>query len=128
MNDIAAYSMDEAAQRVPCSRRWLQQFLANNPADKAGVPFYYPIGNRKMFTDADINRIRNFNREIVRCQLDSSRRVPVRKTTSCAGRTSESLLTKAQRLTGKPLRVGSSSNGKRKSNVVSLSQVQAKLS
>ena len=50
----AAYSMDEAARRVPCCRRWLQDFLRENPADKAGMPFYYPKGNRKMFTDADI--------------------------------------------------------------------------
>ena len=44
MNDTAAYTMDGAAQRVPCSRRWLQQFLAENPTDKGGVPFYYTVG------------------------------------------------------------------------------------
>jgi len=121
MNDAAAYTMDEAAQRVPCSRRWLQQFLAENPADKAGVPFYYPIGNRKKFTDADIDRIRNFNREIARCQLSSFRREKAsRRTTMAAAPTSVSLLTAAQRLTGPRLQRGLSNSGRMTSNVVAL--------
>src|SRR5262249_17462859 len=118
MNDAAAYSMDEAAQRVPCSRRWLQQFLAENPADKAGVPFYYIIGNRKMFTDADIDRIRNFNREIVRCQLSSSRRARAGRTTTVAAPTSASLFTEAQALLGHRLQNELLKRGKRTSSVV----------
>jgi hypothetical protein len=126
MNDIAAYRMDEAAQRVPCSRRWLQQFLANNPADKAGVPFYYTIGNRKMFTDADIDRIRNFNREIIRCQLSSFPRVKASlRTTMAAGRISASLLTEAHALLGPRLQRELSKIGKTKSNVVALPQKKA---
>jgi hypothetical protein len=119
MNATAAYGMDEAAPRVPCSRRWLQQFLAKNPADKAGVPFYYVIGNRKLFTDADIERIRNFNREIVRCQLNSSRRVKAsRRATMDVAPTSASLLTEAHELLGPRLLKELSSSGKTRSNVV----------
>ncbi len=30
----AGYTMEEAAQLVPCSRRWLQTFIRDNPADR----------------------------------------------------------------------------------------------
>jgi hypothetical protein len=72
-----AYTMEQAAKLIPCSRRWLQGFLAKDPADAGGNPFYYLIGNRKMFTAADIERIRQSTRETARCQLSSSRRVRV---------------------------------------------------
>jgi hypothetical protein len=125
MNDAAAYSMDEAARRVPCSRSWLQEFLRENPADKAGMPFYYTIGNRKKFTDADIDRIRNFSREIVRCQLSSSRRArSSRRTTMAAAPTSEYLLTEAQRLTGSKLQRGLSNSGRMTSNVAALPRIK----
>jgi hypothetical protein len=116
-----AYTMEQATKLIPCSRRWLQGFLATDPTDSGGTPFYYTIGNRKMFTDADIDRIRNFNREIVRCQLSSLRRVKAsRRTTMAAAPTSESLLTEAQRLTGSKLQGGFSNSGRMTSNVVAL--------
>jgi hypothetical protein len=66
--------MDDAARRLPCSRRWLQKFLSDNPVDHAGRPFYFMIGNRKLFTDADVERIRQFTRETIRETLLQHRR------------------------------------------------------
>src|SRR5262249_13657856 len=115
------YTMAQAAKQIPCSRRWLQAFLAETPADAGGSPFYYPTGNRKMFTDADIDRIRNFNRDIARCQLSSFRREKAsRRTTMAAAPTSVSLLTEAQRLTGSRLQRGLSNSGSMTSNAVAL--------
>lgn len=51
-----AHTMEEAAALIPASRRWLQKFLADNPADAGGTPFYFEVGNRKMFTDAGTAR------------------------------------------------------------------------
>src|SRR3990167_2728931 len=121
MTEVAAYTMDEAAGRVPCSRRWLQKFLADNPADTGGNPFYFPKGNRKMFTDADIERIRQFTREAVRCQLSSSRHARAsRRTTMAVAPTLASLLTEAHGLCGPRLQRELSRNGNSTSNVVAL--------
>ena len=49
-----ALTMDEAAAELHKSRRWLQDWLRVNPADRYGVPFYSPLGRAKLFSDADI--------------------------------------------------------------------------
>jgi hypothetical protein len=116
-----AYTMEQAAREIPCSRRWLQDFLVNKPADAEGNPFFYEIGNRKMFTATDIERIRQSTREDVRCRLSSSRRVRgSRRTTMAVVPTSESLLTEAQRLTGSRLQRGLLNSGNMTSKVVAL--------
>jgi hypothetical protein len=116
-----AYTMEQAAKLIPCSRRWLQEFLARNPADAGGNPFYYLIGNRKMFTTADIERIRQSTREAERCRLNSSRRARVsRRTTKVGAHISRSLLTEAHTLIGPRLQRELSKNGSAKSNVVAL--------
>jgi hypothetical protein len=57
------YSIKEAAQRLGMSPRWLRGFLFDHPLDKYGVPFYVPLGNRKRFTDRDLERILEANRD-----------------------------------------------------------------
>ena len=49
----AAYTMEEAAALLNVSRRTLQEIVKR-------YPFYYPNGNRKLFTDGDIETIRIF--------------------------------------------------------------------
>src|ERR1035437_6764887 len=106
------FDMDSAAHALGWGRRSLQEFLKNTPADKAGTPYYYPNGNRKLFTERDIERIRAARREEERCRLNSSRRARAsRRTTTAAAPTSEFLLIEAQRLTGRPLHAASSSSG-----------------
>lgn len=51
------HSIKDAAGRLGVSKRWLQQFLREHPADKDGVPFYVPFGNRKRLTERDLERI-----------------------------------------------------------------------
>jgi hypothetical protein len=60
----------EAAQALRMSERWLRGWLASNPVDVKGVPFYIPMGRRKEFERADIERIRIRIREIEECRLN----------------------------------------------------------
>ena len=57
------YNIKDAAGRLGVSGRWLREFLRKHPADKAGIPFYVPIGNRKRLTERDLERILKANRE-----------------------------------------------------------------
>lgn len=54
------------------SERWLRGWLADNPVDAKGVPFYIPMGRRKEFESADIERIRTHIRELEQCRLSST--------------------------------------------------------
>jgi integrase len=67
----AALTLDEAAQALRVSRRWLEYWLAAHPVDAAGSPFYVPMGRRKTFEQNDIARIRACIREEERCRLSS---------------------------------------------------------
>ena len=66
-----ALTIDEAADELRVSRRWLEIWLAGHPVDAAGTPFYVPMGRRKTFEEADISRIRAVRREEERCRLSS---------------------------------------------------------
>jgi hypothetical protein len=65
------YNSRDAALRLGVSRQWLRQFLREHPADKSGIPFYIPIGNRKRFTERDLERILEANRETEKELLSS---------------------------------------------------------
>ena len=69
------YNVKDAAQRLGVSKRWLREFLREHPADKAGIPFYVPFGNRKRFTERDLERILESNRETEKELLSSSAKV-----------------------------------------------------
>ncbi|MCK1671232.1 hypothetical protein [Bradyrhizobium sp. 150] len=56
-------TLKAAATEIGVSKRWLQYWLAEHPADNAGKPFYIPIGRFKRFEETDIQRIRDFLRE-----------------------------------------------------------------
>jgi hypothetical protein len=47
----AVYNMEEAAEWLHKSRRWLQDWLRDHPADSLGKPFYAQLGRTKVFTD-----------------------------------------------------------------------------
>jgi hypothetical protein len=92
----AAYTMDEAAERLHKSRRWLQDWLRDNPADSLGKPFFAQLGRTKVFTDESLSRILAACMEDQRCRSSSSRRVRVgARTGGFAGRTSDATLTEA---------------------------------
>ena len=83
----------EAARELRKSERWLRDWLKQNPFDQRGEPFYRLAGRTKLFTDRDIDRIR----ESLPCPLPSSRRkLGARQITISAAPTSESLLTEAR--------------------------------
>jgi hypothetical protein len=69
-------TLDQAAKELRMSERWLRGWLADNPADARGVPFYIPMGRRKEFEPTDIERIRTRIRELEQCRLSSSVAVP----------------------------------------------------
>lgn len=66
------YDIKDAAERLGVSKRWLQKFLRQHPVDTAGVPFYIPIGNRKRFTERDLERILEMNRNAEKDRLLSA--------------------------------------------------------
>src|SRR4051794_27410196 len=92
-------NMEQAAQRLHKSRRWLQLWLRNHPADQHGEPFYSPLGRTKTFDEDDVARIRQAAREEEKCRLSLYHLGPARRrTTRGAANTSESTLIKALRL------------------------------
>src|SRR5215813_3982884 len=73
----AVYNMEEAAERLHKSRRWLQDWLRFHPADSLGKPFYAQLGRTKVFTDESLSRLLAACMEDQRCRSSSSRRVRV---------------------------------------------------
>ena len=51
-----ALTMVEAAAELRKTTRWFKEWLAENPVDEAGVPFYVPMGRTKIFEASDIAR------------------------------------------------------------------------
>ena len=69
---VLTYNIKGAAERLGVSKWWLQKFLRQHPVDKAGVPFYVPIGNRKRFTELDLERILEMKRDAEKDRLLSA--------------------------------------------------------
>jgi len=65
------YNIKDAAGRLGVSKWWLQKFLRQHPVDTSGVPFT-PIGNRKRFTERDLERILETNRDAEKDRLLSA--------------------------------------------------------
>jgi hypothetical protein len=66
-----AITLDEAAEYLRKTPRWLKAWLAENPVDEAGVPFYIPAGRTKLFELSDIARVRAHIRRGEQCRLKS---------------------------------------------------------
>jgi hypothetical protein len=56
-NLISFYSMDEAAEKLGHSRRWLQGWLRDHPTSKSGMPYHAQAGRTKLLTDENIRWI-----------------------------------------------------------------------
>ena len=99
-------------------------WLAKNPVDAFGRPFFSKLGRTRLFDDADISRIKEANR-VAPCPSKSSRPAPVkRRTIRSEAHISGSLWTEAQELLRKPLRSDSSRSSKQPSNVVNIQRSQ----
>jgi hypothetical protein len=95
----AVLDQDEAADRLRWGKRGFRKWINAHPVDASGVPFYVPNGNRKQFTEDDLQRIIAARREEERCRLSSLRpKKAVRRSTTRGENTSKSLWTEAQRL------------------------------
>ncbi|WP_213737079.1 hypothetical protein [Bradyrhizobium sp. dw_411] len=62
-------TINEAANELRVSRRWLEYWLAENPVDAAGVPFYLRMGRSKKFAATDIERMLAHMRELEAARL-----------------------------------------------------------
>uniref|UniRef100_UPI0026490BD6 hypothetical protein n=1 Tax=Enterococcus entomosocium TaxID=3034352 RepID=UPI0026490BD6 len=56
-------TLAEAAKELRMSERWFRDWLARNPVDRTGVPFYLAMGRCKRFEAADVDRIKAAIRE-----------------------------------------------------------------
>lgn len=104
-----ALTLDEAAESLRKTPRWLLEWLRKHPADKTGEPYFTPVGRDKIFHPVDIQRIELALREKVKCRSSSDRRAPVkRRTMKSAGLISESEWRLAAELTNDPSLANSS--------------------
>jgi hypothetical protein len=53
-------TLAQTASELERSEKWLRDWLAKNPKDDRGIPFYLPIGRNKMFEPSDIARIKAY--------------------------------------------------------------------
>lgn len=51
-------TMDEAAERLRKTPRWLGEWLREHPADRWGDGLYREAGRTKLFTEQDVERVR----------------------------------------------------------------------
>jgi hypothetical protein len=86
MTRPATLTFAEAAKELRMSERWLRDWLARNPVDAKGVPLYIPMGRKKEFEPADIDRIRARIRENEQCRLSSTGKAPSGITAAQLGR------------------------------------------
>jgi hypothetical protein len=87
------YTMDEVAEHLRKSRRWLQDFLHANPG------CYFLAGRTKLFSQRDVAKIEAILRASTPCPSSFSRqRKAGRRSTASAVATSVSVLTEALRL------------------------------
>jgi hypothetical protein len=118
---VKLYTMDEAAEILRRGKRKLAQFLAKTPTDEAGIPYFTTNGNRKLFSERDLERIVAAEREELRCRLNSSRRGRgSRRTTTPEFRTSDELWAEAHRLLGPRLQKELVKQGSPRARVVPL--------
>ena len=88
-------TINEAAAILRKGPRWLTSWLKAHPVDRHGEPFYHLAGRTKLFTDRDIDRIR----ENLPCPSPFDRRARQnRQATRYAAPTSESVLNEARAL------------------------------
>src|SRR5262249_33986808 len=88
-------TLGEAAAVLRKDSRWLASWLKAHPVDRYGEPFYHLAGRTKLFTDRDIDRIR----ENLPCPSPSVRLVHQNhRTTRFAAPISASLLNEAREL------------------------------
>jgi hypothetical protein len=74
-------TLPEAAAELRKTPRWLREWLRAHPRDKAGEPYYTPVGRDKIFELYDITRIKTALREEARCPSGSDRRAPAKRRT-----------------------------------------------
>src|SRR4051812_2683147 len=104
---VNVLSMVQAAAALHKSRRWLQNWLREHPADQNGRPFYSPLGRTKTFDEEDLKRIRAVAREEEARRLEQApcpssssppQRTAARRSTRSAARTEASIVTEALKL------------------------------
>jgi hypothetical protein len=55
--DPVVLTLEEAATRLRIGLRGFRDWINMHPTDSAGAPLYFTNGNRKLFTERDIERI-----------------------------------------------------------------------
>src|SRR6267154_3757760 len=118
MSRGALRTLKEAATELHKSKRWLQDWIAENPVDHCGRPFCSRLGRTRLFQDSDLSRILEATRGTP-CPSKSSRRVKAKaRTIQSGGNISASLWIEAQELLKSRLQISNSRNLKPRSNVV----------
>src|SRR6266705_3539813 len=70
MTTLILLTVEEVAQRLHKSPRWLQDFLRDHPTGPDGRPFFRLAGRTRLFSESDVGRLY----EALPCPSSSSRR------------------------------------------------------
>jgi hypothetical protein len=121
---VSVHSLDEVAQQLGKSPRWLRKWLRDHPRDQEGRPLFGAAGRTMVFSDRHVERLL----EALPCPSKSSPPATRKRETYMSGGTiSESLLTKAAALTGDPSLAPSSSGLSRPSSEANTRRVNLRL-
>jgi hypothetical protein len=103
-------TLEQVAEELHTTPRWLREWLRTHSVDQHGEPFYTPVGRDKIFRQTDLDRIELTLREEVKCRSHSGRRGKAkRRISKSEASTSDALLKRAAELTGDPSLLSNSS-------------------
>jgi hypothetical protein len=111
------YTIEEVAAKLRTTMRWLLEWLRKHPADKAGEPYYTPVGRDKIFHQSDIARIETALRKGIKCRSVSGRREKAkRRTLKSEAPISDAAWRRAAELTNDPSLCNNSSGSRNASS------------
>ena len=95
--------IEQVANALHVTVRWLQEWLRAHPVDAMGEPYCTPVGRKRLFHPSDITRIEQSLRGEIKCRYTSGRRAPAKALpTKSVARTSESAWNEASALLNSP--------------------------
>ncbi|WP_063709054.1 hypothetical protein [Bradyrhizobium centrolobii] len=71
--------IEQVANALHVTVRWLQEWLRAHPVDAAGEPYCTPVGRKRIFHPSDITRIEKALREDIKRRYTSGRCAPAKR-------------------------------------------------
>ena len=95
--------IEQVANALHVTVRWLQEWLRAHPVDAMGEPYCTPVGRKRLFHPSDITRIEQSLSGEIKCRYTSARRAPAKaRIGKSVAPTAESALSRVADLLGDP--------------------------